>query len=145
MVGARVGSDAAAGQRAVRPAIVVRTAGSDRRLLEDAEAEVAVMPPLETAIPARAIAGAGGEGHHTGADRRLLVPPTIEGDVERLPGRRRRRGEIDAAEDRALIARAVARYAPYRRRYLRLTEDAQKARHGIRGDAGRLEPERPCV
>jgi hypothetical protein len=96
---------------------------------------------LHAAAPVGTVAAERGKLGRESGRGALLAPVAVERKVDRLPARRRRRREVEAAEDRSLIAEAVAREAPDADRDLRLLEDAEQPVNRVGGDAGGLEPE----
>src|SRR6185436_14997731 len=138
----RVHDHPPARQIEVRPTVAVRAAHAHRRLLEDSEAEVAVVPRLDPGIPTSAFAAGRGKRGRATANRCLPIPSAVEGEVECLPGRRRRRREIDAAEDRSLVARAIARHPANRGWHLLLAKDPEETKDRIRRHPRRLQAKR---
>src|SRR6185295_19512625 len=100
------------------------------------------MPALEPAAPAGALAVARGHRRHRSEHRTLPGPTAIERQVIRTATRRTRRREVDAAEQRALVAQFVARAPTDRRRHGLIPENIEEPTHRVGRYAGGLEAHR---
>src|SRR6185369_6024790 len=141
----RVHADRPVRQIDERRAGEVHPVHADRRLGEDAEPEVTRVATLDAAVIVAALAAVRGQLGRGDARWILPAPRTVERQVERLAGRRRRRGEVDRSKETGLIAQPSIGNPADGRRYVRAVEDAEQAADRVAGESGRLKAQRVRV
>jgi hypothetical protein len=123
----------------------VHAVHTDVGLGQNAEAEVARVAALHAAVVIAAFTAVRGELGGRDAGRILPTPRAIEREVERLTGGRRRRCEVDRAEETCLIAEARAGNAGDGGRNVRMVEDTEETGDRVAGESGSLQSKRVSI
>ena len=130
----RVHEHRTAGEREIGIGVVARDAEAEVGLAEEDPHEAGVLE-LGAAAGVGALAGIGGHGIREARRGVLLGDVSVEREIERLPRERRRRREVEGAEDEELVVVAIVRDAADAHRHVRGLQDAQEPGDGVLRDA----------